>query len=272
MALDILEKQEKEDSSGPVVLKEIYSFNVEREETVKVTETEIRKNEDGKEEEVEITKDVDQPVPYRIIIKQPNRREMEEAELEYSVEMSKCIKNGILTKAMLAKKYSDSGGLMAEEDAQSLTRLYLKFGELSNDVTRLMAKKKPSSSETKKINEFRGKLGQTRKEIIDMESSYSSLFNHTADSRAQNKAVMWYLLHLAYIRKDNEDNSVQIFNGETFQDKIDEYYRLEEEGSDLYDVISSKLSTYVSFWYYSAGGATNEDFENLQKDIEEDAI
>ena len=218
MVLDILEKEN--DSSAVSRLKEIYSFNVERTESVKVTETETRKNDEGVEEEVEVTKEVDQAVPYRIIIKQPNRREMEEAELEYSVEMSKCIKSGILTKAMLAKKYSDSGGLMAEEDAQALTRLYLKFGELSNDVTRLMAKKKPNSQEKDKLDVLRGKLGQVRKEIIDMESSYASLFNHTADSRAQSKAVMWYLLHLAYIRKDNEDETQQIFQGETFQDKI----------------------------------------------------
>jgi len=268
MTLDILEKEEKQAESSS--LKEVYSFSVERIEAVKVTETEKRKNEAGEEELVEVTKEVDEPVPYRIIIKQPNRREMEEAELEYSIEMSKCIKSGILTKAMLAKKYSDSGGLMAEEDAQALSRLYLKFGELSNDVTRLMTKKKPKEDEKDKLNKLRGRLGETRKEIIDMESSYASLFNHTADSRAQSKAVMWYLLHLSYIRKDNEDEVTQIFDGETFQDKVDEYYRLEEAGSDLYDVISSKLSTYVSFWYYSAGGATDEDFENLQKDLDED--
>ena len=38
-----------------------------------------------------------------------------------------------------------------------------------------------------------------------MESSYASLFNHTADSRAANKAVMWYLVNLCYLRKDNEE-------------------------------------------------------------------
>ncbi len=270
MALDILEKKEDDKADAPARLREVYSFNVERTETVKVTETETRKNKDGEEEEVEVTKEVDQPVPYRIIIKQPNRREMEEAELEYSIEMSKCIKSGVLTKAMLAKKYSDSGGLMAEEDAQALTRLYVKFGEISNDVTRLMSKKKHPKQEKDKLDQLRGKLAQTRKEIIDMESSYASLFNHTADSRAQSKAVMWYLLFLSYIRKDNEDEVEQIFQGKTFQDRIDEYYRLEEEGSELYDVISSKLSTYISFWYYSAGGVTDEDFEDLQKELDGD--
>lgn len=267
MALDILEKQKEEDS--PLKMREVYSFTAERTEKVKVTEVEEREKEDGTKEEVEVSKEVEQSVPYRIIIKSPNRREMEEAELEYSIEMSKCIKQGILTKAMLAKKYSDSGGLMAEEDAQKLTRLYMKFGEIGNDLTRLTSKSQISKDKGKqdKIDSLRGQIAEVRKEILDMETSYSSLFNHTADSRAQSKAIMWYLLNLSYIRKENEDEVSRIFQGETFQDQVDEYYRLEEEGSSLYDVISSKLTTYVSFWYYSAGGTTEEDFKSLEEDI-----
>jgi len=48
--------------------------------------------------------------PVRVILKEPNRRQIEEADMEYSIEMSQCVKRGILTKAMLAKKYSDTGG------------------------------------------------------------------------------------------------------------------------------------------------------------------
>lgn len=266
MGTDVLER---EDTDATVALREVYSFTVDKVEKVKVTEVEERKNEDGTTEEVEVTKEVEEAVPYRVIIKQPNRREMEEAELEYSIEMSRCIKQGILTKAMLSKKYSDSGGLMAEEDASALTRLYMKFGEITNDLTRLTTKAKKTDKDEERIKKLSGQLGETRKEIVNMETNYASLFNHTADSRAQNKTVTWYLLNLSFLRRDNEESTEPIFKGETFQDKVDEYYRLEEEGSELYDIISSKLATYVSFWYYSAGATSAEDFENLQKDIDE---
>ena len=59
-----------------------------------------------------------------MILKEPNRRQIEEADMEYSIEMSQCVKRGILTKAMLAKKYSDSGGLLAEQDAKNLSKKY----------------------------------------------------------------------------------------------------------------------------------------------------
>lgn len=267
--MNLLEKEtQAEEEKSLDKIKEVYSFTVEQTEKVKVTEQETRKNEDGSEEEVEVTKEIDQAVPYRIIIKQPNRREMEEAELEYSIEMSKCVKQGILTKAMLAKKYSDSGGLMPEEDAQELTRLYMKFGEYSTELGRLSTKVSKTQKDKDKIAELSAKLGEARKSIVNVETNYASLFNHTADSRAANKAVTWYLLNLSYIRKDEEDEAKPIFSGETFEDKVDEYYRLEERGSEIYHTIANKLTTYVSYWYYSAGAVLAEDFERLQEDID----
>ena len=63
-----------------------------------------------------------------------------------------------------------------------------------------------------------------------------------------------------------------IFKGETFSDKVDEYYRLEESGSELYHLISSKIATYISYWYYSAGAVTDKDFEKLQEDIDKGEV
>ena len=104
----ILEKEKtktKTEESSPDAskLREVYSFTVEYVEKQKVSETETRKNKDGSEEQVEVTKEVEASVPYRVIIKQPNRKEMEEAELEYSIEMSNCIGREFLPKPCLQK-------------------------------------------------------------------------------------------------------------------------------------------------------------------------
>ena len=65
------------------------------------------------------------PVPIKI--KRPSRRELEEAELEYSVEMSRCVKKGILTKAMLYKKYSDTGGVCILKTRPVITARFIKI-------------------------------------------------------------------------------------------------------------------------------------------------
>ena len=259
-------KEPEKIDKGP---RQIYSFTVEKRETVKETETKTQTGKDGKEQKVAVTTDVEKMIPYECIIRQPTRREMEEAELEYSIEMSKCIKRGILTKAMLAKKYSDTGGLLAEEDAKFLGSKYVEYGSLANEFQKLQLKKNKTEKDETRSGELSGQLLETRKEIIDMETTYAALFNHTADARAQNKAISWYMLHLSVIRKEGEDELTELFPGEDFDEKTEEYYRLEEAGDEIYDMVSGKLATFISYWYYSAGAVTESDFEDLDKDINE---
>jgi hypothetical protein len=252
-------------------IKTIYSFLVDREEEIEQESSKKVKNEEtGKMESVKETRTVKENIPYRVIIRQPGRREMEEADMEYSIEMSKCIKNGILTKAMLAKQYSDTGGLMTEEDAQFLDRQYGHLADLQNKFTKLSTKQKRTNADEEKIKDITTDLAATRKVIIDLETNYSSLFNHTADSKAQNKAIMWYLVNLTSIRKDEDEDDMlePLFKGESFDEKRDFYYDLEENGDDeIFNLVNNKLTTLLSFWYFSTS-ATKEDFEKLESDIE----
>ena len=81
--------------------KIIHKFTVSKEEEVEEESTSNKKNkETGEMEKVTTTKMVKKSVPYEVIIYQPSRRQIEDADMEFSVEMSKCIKRGILTKAM----------------------------------------------------------------------------------------------------------------------------------------------------------------------------
>lgn len=255
-------------------LREIYSFTFEKEEKTKKTETnEVTNPETGEKEEVSVTKEVSEKVPHRIIMKQPTRRQIEEAELEFSVEMSNCIKKGVLTKAMLAKKYSDTGGLLAEDDAKALTKMYVSYGELSQESEKLNVKTTGrTEKDDARIKEISGEISLLRKDIINVETSYANLFNHTADVRAENKVIQWYILNLTHIQKDDEDNSQPLFEGRDFEDKLQRYYELEEEGDEVYDIIGGKVAALFSFWYYSSGAVTKADFEKLDSDIEEGNI
>jgi hypothetical protein len=253
-------------------MKEIYSFSVSVEREVEETVSKKRKNkETNKMEEVSVTQTVKKEVPVRILIKEPNRRQIEDADMEYSVEMSRCIKKGILTKAMLAKKYSDSGGLLSEEDATNLTKLYAKLGEMQTKYTRLGSKTKKSKADEDKLSGMLGEMGEIRRDIVDMETTYSSLFNHTADNKAQSKVILWYLVNLSHYQEDEEDELKPFFTSEESEDKIEEYYDLDENGDELFDLAKDKLTTFLSFWYFSSN-ATKEDFDSLNKDIEEGEV
>ena len=250
-------------------MKEIYSFDVEIEtEVERPTEKVVINKETGKEEKVTITKKFTETKPVRVIIKEPNRRQIEEADMEYSIEMSQCVKRGILTKAMLAKKYSDSGGMLAEDDAKHLTKKYGDLGKLQVDYTKISTKtKKQSKEDTAKIDKIIEKIAEIRRDIVDMETAYASLFNHTADTKAQNRVILWYILNLTYTA-DGEEDPEAFFEGETFEEKEQKYYDFDENNDKLYNLIQGKLATFVSYWYFTTGAARG-DFDELNKDIEE---
>jgi hypothetical protein len=247
--------------------KIIHKFTVSKEEEVEEESTSNKKNkETGEMEKVTTTKMVKKNVPYEVIIYQPSRRQIEDADMEFSVEMSKCIKRGILTKAMLAKKYSDSGGLLSEEDSTALIRLYKELGEIQNSLGKLSQKKKKTTNEKKKEEELTESFAEKRRKIVDLETTYQNLFNHTADTKAQNKAILWYMLNLSYVR-DELDIENPLFAGETSEEKEDSYYLLDEGGDEIFDLAKEKLMTFVSFWYFSQN-PSDEDFQNLEEELD----
>lgn len=247
--------------------KTIHEFTVNKEEEVEEeTTSEVKNKETGEIEKVTKTKTVKKEIPYTIRIASPSRRQVEDADMEFSIEMSKCIKKGILTKAMLAKKYSDSGGLLSEEDSAELVRLYRELAELQNSLGRSMSKKKKTEKEKQKETELTDSFAEVRKRIVDLETSYQNVFNHTADTKAQNKTILWYVLNLSYISSPDEEER-PLFAGETSEQKEESYYKLDEEGDEIYELAKEKLMTFISFWYFSQN-ASEEEFKNLEKDID----
>lgn len=244
--------------------KYLYNFTIfEEKETF--TE-EVSTNEENGEQTI-IKKRATEKVPVQIFIKKPSRRQIEDADLEYSVEISKCIKKGILTKAMLAKKYSDIGGAMSEQESTKLVDLYKLIYDSQTQLTRLESISQKTEEINFKISDTIILLQNSRKEIVEIESSYRSLFDHTADSKAQNKVLLWYILNLSYIKKSIDNEPSPYFKGSTFEEKLENFYEKEESSDQQYFQISKKLSTLMAFWFFNQA-STTEDFEELDKKIE----
>ena len=109
-------------------------------------------------------------------------------------------------------------------------------------------------------------MASLRRAIAKTETNFSALLSHTADNKAQAKVISWYLLHLTH--KDNNGSIEEYFKGASFEDKKDYLYSLEENEDDLFAAVYDKLTAFLSFWYFSVS-ANKEDFENLEKDIDE---
>lgn len=248
--------------------KELYSFSVDREVEKEVSST---KKDKKTGEEITVTKKVKEKEPLAVKLKKPSRRELEDAELEFSVEMSKCIKKGILTKAMLAKKYSDTGGLMSEDDAQELVDNYKKIFELQSEYSRLEIIQNKTEKQTKRVDEIAKELQIVRRKIVETESNYQALFDHTADVKAQNRLILWYVIMLTYIQGIDDENPKPYFGAGDFEDRLIEYYKKEESDDPLYFLITKKAATILAFWFFNQA-SDKESFDDLMKRVENNEI
>jgi len=248
--------------------KELYSFTLDEEREVE--KTSVRKNKKTGEETT-VTKKVKETVPVVVKLKRPSRRQLEDAELEYSVEMSRCVKKGILTKAMLYKKYSDTGGVFSEDDAKDYGKLYKQILDLQNDYIRLDSVDKKSKDQTEELEKIKEDLADTKRKIIEAESSMQSLFDHTADTKAQNRLLLWYTLMLTHVQKEEDEEPKQYFEGQDFEEKLDDYYLKEDENSDLYNKVIKKVSTILAFWFFNQASSP-EEFNKLIEDVEKGEV
>jgi len=244
--------------------KELYSFSLEEEKEV---EKKTTKKDKKTGEETTVVKKVKEKIPVVIKLKRPSRRELEEAELEYSVEMSRCVKKGILTKAMLYKKYSDTGGVFSEEDAKGYGVLYKEVLDLQNQYVRLDTVEKKTKEQKDKLEKIKEKLAANRRKIVETETSMQSLFDHTADTKAQNRLLLWYTLMLTNIQREGDEEPENYFKGADFEDKLEDYYEKEDKNSDLYNEIIKKTTTVLAFWFFNQA-STPEEFNKLIEDVE----
>jgi len=244
--------------------KELYSFSVDREVEKEVSSTKTNRKTG---EKITVTKKVKTKEPLEIKLKKPSRRELEEAELEFSVEMSRCIKKGILTKAMLAKKYSDSGGLMSEDDAKTLVDDYKKIFDLQSEYSRLEIVQNKTPKQEERVSEIAKELAEVRRRIVELESNYQSLFDHTADVKAQNRLILWYVVMLTHFREEDDETIKPYFGAGTFEDRLEEYYKKEESEDDVYFLIARKAATVLAFWFFNQA-SDKDSFDDLMKRVE----
>ena len=244
--------------------KELYSFTLDEEREVEKKTT--RKNKKTGEETT-VTKKVKEKSPVQIKLKRPSRRDLEDAELEYSVEMSRCVKKGILTKAMLYKTYCIIIYFWSEDEAKDYSKLYREIFNLQNEYARIETIEEKTESHKKKLEEVKDKLADTRRQIVDAETAAQSLFDHTADLKAQNRLLLWYTLMLTYIQTEEQENPVPYFAGETFEEKMEDYYNKEDQLTDFYSAAVKKITTVLAFWFFNQASSPDE-FNNLIEKVE----
>ena len=114
-------------------MKKLFDFRIPK--VIKETKSETSKNDKG--ETVTVEKEVEVHKSQKVFLRKPNRSLYDEAELFYGVRLSEGIKAGLLTRALLAKRFSNDGGVLSEDEKNRYADLYLKLYENQLEVDRL---------------------------------------------------------------------------------------------------------------------------------------
>lgn len=249
----------KPENQPKIAMKKLFEFTLSK--TAKETVKETSKNEKG--ESVVTETEVEKTKMQQVFLRKPNRSLYDEAELFYGVKLSEGIKAGLLTRALLAKRFSNDGGVLSEDEKGRYADLYLKLYESQLDIDRLNGlaggEKTDKSSET--LDSLMRESADIRRELTDFEMAQSSLFEQTAENRARNKTILWWMLSLSYL-EDEDGKSEIVFSGDSFEEKLDAYDELEDSDEEFDVELLRKLVYYVSFWYVGKIN-TQEEFEKL---------
>ena len=240
-------------------MKKLYEFSL----TQKVQKEYEEKDKDSEGNEVTTKKTKEENVVRNFFLKKPTRSMFDEAELYFGVKLSEGIKAGMLTRAMLAKRFDNDGGVLSDADKEQYSGLYFTLFEVQNQLTRLqlIPEKERSKQEQKEYNESVRAMIGLKAEIQEFETAQASFFDQTAENRARNKTITWWVLNLAHEIKDDGEE-VLFFGSGSVEDKLDFYDDLEEEGDDFIDSVMKNFSYYTSFWYIGRA-KTQEEFEQL---------
>lgn len=240
-------------------MKTMFEFDIYQEKEIE--KVEVSTNEKG--EEVKVTSKVKSTVPVKLAIKKPTRSLFDEAELFYGVRLSEGIKAGLLTRALLAKRFNNDGGVLSDEEQKEYNELYIEFFNLQNEFQKLSIKEESIRSDEEKENlkNVIEKMNDARERLQKYEMAQANLFEQTAENRARNKTIMWWVLQLSLIEGDDKKFK-ELFEDGSYEDKLKRYDEIEESESGVEKIAIQKLLYLISFWYIGRA-ASQEEFEKL---------
>ena len=100
-----------------------------------------------------------------------------------------------------------------------------------------------------------------REEIQEYELAQSSLFDQTAEKRAQNNTIMWWVLQLAYEKIG--DDYFPVFGDGDLESRTDKYDEIEERDDPFWVETVKKFAYFVTFWYLN-GVTKEEEFKEVE--------
>ena len=199
-------------------------------------------------------------------ILKPNRKIREDGELFFASETSRFAKAGVLPRAAWNTILSNGGGTISDSERETYGKLLGDYRSASFELQAILIKNDGTRSdvENKRIEELLAQIEQIKKDVQSFESEQINIFENTAEAKARNRTILWWVLNMAYT--DDNGEYKPMFAGETFNDKLDSYDAIEESGDEFYSATVKRLTYLVTLWFLGRAEKT-EDFQQIDNDF-----
>lgn len=238
-------------------IKYIYETVVDKEIIEQITE---EREENG--EKIKVTKDIKKNKPIKIAILQPDRKKFKDADIFYAKTLSYYLKEGLLPYSLVSKRYMNDGGPLTEVEKKTITSLRDKYVELQMEYFKMEGTL--TEEQNKKRNEIILEMTEINRTIRQIKDSYENIFENTAEAKAKNDIIEWWILNLSLINEDNTDYKLLYGDGD-IESKTQILEKLETEENPFYNEVIKKLSYFIAFWYSSSNNITIEDFKSSEE-------
>jgi|TARA_R100000479_G_C6388140_1_gene203899 hypothetical protein len=256
-------------------MKKIYTFDVTREIVKEVPH--VKKTKSGP---VETTKKVKEKIKNEVCFVKPTISEVEDAEFFYGQKYNEYINAGFLTKAMLAKKMGDNGGLNSKLTSEKVSAAIKENMDAARTIEFFAGAKDLNEEQQQRLDEAKKSFIETRTEVHEYEMALNTQFSQTADAKAENKLVEWFVLMFSYYEEEvgEEKTLFPFFEGDSYDEKRKSMLALQEDDDDdiddpiflkhkiLFDEAFEKLIQVVSIWYNKIG-ENQESIDKALKDL-----
>ena len=255
-------------------MKQLYSFDVERQVEEMVPYT--RKGKNGP---VESTKKVKKKYSHKVVIEKPSMADVENAEFFYGQKFNQYINSGFLTKAMLIKKMDSlSSGVTTKDDQERIQKLIYDNVEAARVIEFYGGASNLTEAQEEKLKEAKMIYGSSKKELTEYEYNLRQQFAQTADSKAEQKLIEWFVFNFSHFEDevDGDKDMFCIFEGENYAEKRENYLQLSDSDNDndnaafikyksIFDKSFQTLIRVITIWYNKMG----TDQESIQESMDD---
>lgn len=236
-------------------MKRLYSFKMAR----SITKDDlVTKTIEGKE--VKVLEPVTSSVEEEYFIRKPSRQLLENGDLFFATKVSEAIKAGVLSVTLLQKRLLNDQGVLSEEQKKNYETLY-KDLFTKQGIHRELLGKEQTEEIKKEASEVFNEIVDILTKIQSIESKIGTqVYQNTAENLAKNKTALWWTVFLSY--KMDNGKEVEMFKGISFDEKVSQYDKINEDGDSFALQLLNKFYLVTSLWYLGKA-ETQEEFDIL---------